>query len=238
MLKRIKTFIIDLECLFRATGLYLFLNYHIDRSGNGPGIMLVHAFLHNDSVWGYFYRYLHKRGFGPINTITYHSYTKNIKQNAQLLKERIDFIQTESGKPIEILIGHSMGGLISLEYALEYAPKDKIIFVITMGSPLHGSYLASLAKRIMGPSGRDTIPDSPYINSLQKKLRDAKHIQVLNFASKTDLFIQPWDSAILKNLLYAEFVVFDDIGHMTYLFSDRVLKHIVDYLRTKNIHKK
>lgn len=226
-LKYIKAFFVSFGCLIAAIFLYPFRNKYLDRAGRGPGIMLVHGWLHNDSAWRPFFRFFRKNGFGPINTVRYSSLNNNIEKAALVLKEKIAYVEMETKKPVNVLIGHSMGGLVSMEYALRYAPKDRITYVITMGTPFYGTYMA---KAGLGPCAKEMCRGSSFLQDFHERLKTAKHIQVFNIASRADLMIRPWDTAVLKNQLFVEFVVFEDIGHMTYLFSEKVMKHITAYL--------
>lgn len=216
-----------ITCLF----LYPFKSSKLDRPEKLiglPNVLCVHGYLHNETPWSYFRRYLQSKGFGPVDTVYYQSLLKDIPANSLKIKERIEQIRQETGKEVNILIGHSLGGLVCLEYALEHAPKDKKLYVITMGSPLHATKRATLA---YGPSAEQMRADSYYIPWLLDRLEDAKHIHLLTLASTHDLLIRPPKSALMPELSYATCIEIKGIGHVSFLFSRRALKLIVNYLK-------
>lgn len=225
--------IIETLALIICLLLYPFKSTKLDlpkgQSGNKPDILCVHGFLHNETPWAFFRWYLQASGAGPINTVYYPSFLQGIPQNSLKIKERIEQIKMETNREVTVLIGHSLGGIECLEYALEYAPKDRIINVITLGSPLHGTSLAFIGLR---PSVKQMRIGSPYLKSLHERLEKASHIRVLTVASKNDPLIHPGQSALLPNSQNAESVELDGLGHLSLLFSCRVLKTIVAYLHS------
>jgi len=194
-----------------------------------PDILCVHGYLHNGTGWGYFRRKLQAAGSGPVNTVYYPSLTQDIPENCLRLKARIELIKAKTGRDVRILIGHSQGGLESLEYALEYAPKDKPIYIITMGTPLHGTSIASHA---YGPSARQMEIGSTYLNNLHERLAKASHIRLLALYSDADFVVQPFDSAKIPELPYAQNENIEALGHMAFLFSKRSIEKILAFLKS------
>ena len=205
---------------------------HKTDPGNKPDILCVHGYFHNDSPWSYFRRYLKSMGAGHVNTVYYHYLKQDIPANSLMIKERIDHIKKETGRDVNVLIGHSLGGLISLEYALTYAPKDRLIYVITMGSPIHGTKLNSLG---FGPCTKQMRLNCPYLLDLISRLKEAKHIRILTIASNTDPLIIPQSSALLPEIPFAQCEEIDMLGHLAFLFSKRTLKIIVEYLKKNKV---
>lgn len=191
-------------------------------------ILCVHGYLHNQTGWWFFRRFLKTKGFDSVNTVSYPSFSQDIRANSLRIKQRIEQIHEKSGKQVNLLIGHSLGGLASLEYALEHAPKDRTIYIITMGSPLRGSILA---KKWMGKTAQQMMPNSEYLQSLHQRLQKARHIRLFNLASKTDPLVFPVSSAQLPELPYAYYETIDALGHIVFLYSPRALNQIISYLR-------
>ncbi|MCE5319113.1 MAG: hypothetical protein LLG04_17345, partial [Parachlamydia sp.] len=146
----------------------------------------------------------------------------------RLVHEKILEIKRATGKEVEILIGHSLGGLTCLEYALEYASKEKTTYIITLGSPLHGTTLARFG---FGPSVRQIEIGSDYLESLHARLAEARHIRILALAGDADHNIRPSESALLPELSYATNETIADLGHMSFLFSRRAIKRVVAFLQ-------
>lgn len=220
--------ITDLPALMAMIVLYPFKSSKLDAPKEGkPDILCVHGYLHNGTAWGYFRRKLQAAGLGAVNSVSYHTLTRDIPTNCLLIKARIEEIKAKTGRDVRILIGHSQGGLESLEYALEYAPKDVPMTIITMGSPLHGTRLAHYA---LGPSARQMEVDSAYLKSLHARLAKATHIRLLALYSDVDLIIRPTDSAQILEVPYAQNEKIAGLGHLAFLFSNRALKKIISFL--------
>lgn len=194
-----------------------------------PHILCVHGYLHNETPWGWFRRRLKKRaGIGSVNAIHYPSLKHDIPSSSLKVKEKIEQFKQATGRDITILIGHSEGGLVSLEYALEHAPKDRLTYVITIASPLHGTRMAKFG---FGPGVKQMEIGSDYLKNLRERLLNAEHIRVLMLATQADTVVIPWQSSLLKDWKHAELCVFDDLGHVAFLFSGRVVDRIADYLQ-------
>ncbi len=194
-----------------------------------PHILCVHGYFHNETPWGWFKRQLKKRAeIGSVNTIHYLSLKHDIPTSSLTVKEKIEQFKQATGRDITILIGHSEGGLVSLEYALEHAPKDRLTYVITLGSPFHGTRMAKFG---FGPGVKQMEIGSAYLQNLRERLLKAEHIRLLMLATQADTMIIPWESSLLKDWKHAEFYVFDNLGHVAFLFSGRVVDRIVDYLQ-------
>lgn len=239
-MRTIWSLLISIGAIFICACLYPFRNLKIDRptpeSLKKPNALLVHGWIHNETAWGLYRHYLKKAGFGTINVIAYRSITQDIPQNSLILKERIDLIKKETGQDIDILIGHSQGGLESLEYALEYAPKDRITTIITLGSPLHGTKMAR--KHSYSPSVRQMRIGSPYLKSLHERLSKASHLRILSLAGTADLVTIPYTSALLPEYPFATNVEIENQGHISFLFSKRSLNEIVAFLQREGLISK
>jgi triacylglycerol lipase len=218
-------------CLF----LYLFKSNKLDISpahSHGADILCVHGYLHNNTPWIFLKRRLKSAGAGLINSLTYPSITQGIAQNSLLIKEKIDEIKQATGRDVNVLIGHSLGGLISLEYALQHAPKDQILHVITLASPLHGTTIAEYA---LGFCCREMEINSAYLKDLHHRLSLAKNLRVLALASDVDYIVKPKESALLTEYSFAKTVLVQNLGHAAFLFSPRVIKEIIRYLREEKL---
>lgn len=217
----------DLGALLKAIAAYPFCPKKLDLPRSGPDILCIHGHTHNDSPWRWLRKKLQKGGMGPVNTVYYPSFEVDIPESSLLIEQKIQKI----GRPVQILIGHSRGGLAALEYALEKAPKDRIILVITLGSPLQGT---TLAEKGESRAVQQMAPHSPYLQSLWKRLQEAKHLRVLAIASMTDMVIRPPESALLPDIPYVTNVKFTRLGHLQMIYSKRVVKAILDYLHANS----
>lgn len=197
-------------------------------------VLCVHGYLHNQSGWIFFRLFLKAKGISNVNTINYPSFSEDIQTNSFKIKQKIDNIREKTGKEVNFLICHSLGGLVSLEYALEHAPKDRTIYIITLGSPLRGS---KLAKSWMGKTAQQMMPNSKYLQSLHQRLQKARHIRLFNLASKTDPQVFPFSAAQLPELPYSYCETLDALGHVVLLYSPRVYRRIFAYINRQNFQR-
>ena len=119
-----------------------------------------------------------------------------------------------------------MGGLVSSYYALNLAPKDLILDVITLGSPLMGTMMAEIG---IGKCADEMRRDSKFILDLNKKMQNCKNVTFYNLASQIDHLIIPFDSALPKNQPQRQCLI-KDVGHNTLLFSKNVNLQICKWL--------
>lgn len=196
-------------------------------SGRGEPILLVHGYIHDSSAWVYLKRKLLRKGFGPIYMVNFHHPFLSIMEYVKQVAEKADEIEKETGRKDLILIGHSMGGIISCYYATKVAPPNKVTDVITIASPLGGTVLARVG---IGADAREMERDAELLKDLQEAVRQHKEIRFFHVVSKTDEIVIPFSSEYVSDSHGRRFVV-DDIGHISVLYSYRVADKIISWLR-------
>lgn len=183
-------------------------------------ILLVHGYLHNSSGWHGMRQQLEKQGLGPIYTINLGGPFDSIEDYAQRVKAKVESI----GCKDLILIGHSMGGLVSSEYATTHAQSDQVNVkaIITLGSPMNGTYIASFG---LGQCARQMRhgPANTYLTDLHRRMRESKDVAFYHFGSRTDLIVRPTESALMPG---AKCFEAKSCGHATFLFSKEVAEKV------------
>lgn len=201
------------------------------RCGKGQPILLVHGYLHDSSAWIYLKRQLKLDGFGPIYMLNLKHPFLPIAEYAKQVERRAIQIELETGRSDLVLIGHSMGGLVSSLYATEVAPKGKVTDVITIGSPLAGTYVAKIA---LGPDGRQMERGSEFLKHLRNSILSSRGIRFYHMGTKTDELVIPYTSAFIEEKGAKQFMV-NDIGHVSLLYSPRVAEKLIAWLKDRNI---
>jgi triacylglycerol esterase/lipase EstA (alpha/beta hydrolase family) len=200
--------------------------------GNGRPILLVHGYINHGSAWAFQKQHLRKAGFGPIYAINLGYPFRSIRTFAEKVKKKAEEIAKETSRNDLILIGHSMGGLISSWYATKLAPSNTVTDVITIASPFIGTPMARIA---LGPNAREMEPHSPLLQELKQAIDQHPHIHFCHIATRADQLVIPGDSAIIPH--HPHFIM-EDVGHASLLYSRRVTNQITTWLkedRLKNV---
>lgn len=198
----------------------------------GRPILLIHGYLQNATNWVFLKRTLCRRGFGPIYTLNLAHPFRSIADYAELVSQKAMMIAKETERNDLALIGHSMGGLVSVWYAAKVADQGKVGDVITIGSPMGGTKLAAIA---IGSNGREMQRGSDFVRQLQEELQQNSRIRFYHIASKADQIVLPYSSALTGLHPEREYLV-DDIGHMSLLYSFRVADKIEEWLSPLRDH--
>jgi triacylglycerol lipase len=214
------------ECLaLLGVALFRFIPRQSALSGKGKPILLVHGYVNNGSVWRFQKSRLEKAGLGPIYTIDLGHPFRSIQEYADKVKAKAQEIALETGRKDLILIGHSMGGLVSALYATTLAPPDTVTDVITIGSPLVGTPMARLG---LGLNAREMRRGSILLKNLQVAIANTPRIRFHHIATTSDQLVIPGRSAIIATNNY---LLLDDIGHASLLYSRRVTQKILEWLK-------
>lgn len=192
--------------------------------GKGQPILLVHGYMNHSSVWFLFKNQLKTLGFGPVYTINLGHPFRSIREYALKVKEKAEAIAGETGQQKLILIGHSMGGLVSSFYAAKMAPPDTVTHVITIASPLSGTWVAHIG---IGPNAREMRPNSELLKELKSDMEKRKDIHFFHMGTKTDQLIIPSSSAFIPE---NQSFLFEDLGHASLLYSKRSAAQIASWL--------
>lgn len=191
-------------------------------------VLLVHGYLHNQSAWTDFKsKIVSNDKIGSIFTINLGTPFHSIEEYSSMVEQRAKKIAELTKRNDLILVGHSMGGLVSSHFALNHQSETKVKKVITLGSPLKGTYLGYFG---IGTCARQMIYGSEFTKKLQKQIQDSKEIQFHNIGSQYDGIILPNNSAFLDPSQHIEVDELQDIGHSAYLTSEKVHQLVINSL--------
>jgi len=108
-----------------------------------PVIILVHGLYHNAGAWLILRHRLRKVGLTNIFAMNYSSFFYDFDAILEKLKRYVQrCAPAAAGQPI-ILIGHSLGGLLSRVYAEQATGEEVPALLITLGTPHRGSKMAA-----------------------------------------------------------------------------------------------
>ena len=162
--------------------------------GNGelPPVLLLHGLYHNPSGWMFFRRHLRKAGFRKIQAMGYSSRNMTI----EALTEKVDATvrELESRYPGQkpILVGHSLGGLITRNWLADEENQRRIFCAVTLGAPHRGSKMAAMA---FGKLGRSLLPTNPFFADLARREAPAS-IPCISLVAEADTMVLPQENLV------------------------------------------
>jgi len=190
-------------------------------------ILLVHGYVNFSSVWLFHALRLKRKGYGPIFLINLGFPFSSIETYTSKVKKKITEIQKVTQKREIILIGHSMGGLVSSYFAGKYPNYADVKAIITLGSPLKGTKIAKIG---IGKCCRQMEFKSKFIQTAQQNYPDKIMYHIV---TKKDQLIIPYTSGIVNQEKGKTYTI-DDLGHASLLYSTRVFQKIDHWLKDLN----
>lgn len=122
-------------------------------------------------------------------------------------------------------IGHSMGGLVALQYLQDPRAASRCRGLYTIATPHNGTLLAAFHG---GQAGRQMSSGSPFLKRLHAR---RPPFPVTTFRSTKDLVILPNSSSTLP---FAENHLIESNSHNAILQSPRLHSHIGQRIRTRD----
>lgn len=198
-------------------------------------IILIHG-LHMHSIHFYFMKKeLQKDRKLDVRTFDYHSIFFN-----DSLFDRLDaLVQSIPAENEIVLVGHSLGGLVSRQYLGKFSPQRNIK-VITLGTPHQGSLVAkNLSNTILKPLLGNSVNKGLLIKALPKwdknysliSIAGTKKIGLTKFFARE--MIEDNDGTVFVSetkLDNAGHVVLDDVHHTQLLFSPKAIDEVKKWI--------
>lgn len=146
------------------------------------------------------------------NRASFHDSTKWLAEALRHLKEKYHVEEVH-------LVGHSMGGIISVKYMQSYQSPEypKVNRLVAIGSPFDGIYSPEYFQKNKDTAARDLMPNSLAYQLLHGK-SIPKSVEVLNIGSTGDLVAFPDSVKAIRKMvsedqLTEKIIEDDDLGH-------------------------
>jgi triacylglycerol lipase len=191
-----------------------------DASTDVPIVILVHGYRCNSALWRPMIGRLRGAGFS-VEAIDLEPALASIDSFADQLYAFIEASIRETGAVKVRLVTHSMGGLVARAYLKKYGVR-RVDKVVTLACGHHGTTLARLG---LGFNARQMEPGSAWLAALP----EPAPVPLVSIWSAQDNFIAPQGSSRLAG---SGDVMLSGIGHLTFIFSERVADLVVKELRT------
>ncbi|WP_415712731.1 esterase/lipase family protein [Maridesulfovibrio sp.] len=197
----------------------------IKKNGDDTPILMVHGLYHNKAAWLIMRYRLNLAGYSNLHTWQYGSFITSYPELVLELRDAIEKLHYKSNKKI-ILIGHSLGGLLSCGATQAPETESMCAGLISLGTPYRGSILASIA---IGRLGRSLHPASGLFKG-ENRIAYPQDIPKTAIISPMDELVLPWTnlepSSGNWNIIHSH-----ALGHVAMLYSREVSGLIVENIR-------
>lgn len=190
-----------------------------------PPVILVHGLYHNASAWVLYRWWLKRAGFQNVYAFSYGSWGPSFDDLMEELDRQITHVLGLFPGQQVVLLGHSLGGLLSRAYVECTGNAPKVQAVVTLGAPHQGSKLAALG---LGKLARSLLYHGPLITRLET---EAREISIPRLAIHS-----PLDNMVLPNeALRAchpgwEYRESGPVSHIGMLFHKPTAKEAIEYV--------
>ena len=191
--------------------------------GDGLPVIFVHGYFQNRSNFWWLARQFEKASLGPLFGFNY-PWIESIGESSQRLSAFIDSVCAETGESQVILVAHSLGGLIALEYAHSGTGTGRVAECITVGTP-HGG--VKWRGPILGRAGHELREGAPFVRERQSRQVPTPTLSVF---STHDNIVHPPSTSELASRGGRDLAV-DGHGHLSLLYSREVANALIGFIR-------
>jgi|GEM_PF-1659509 len=190
-----------------------------------PLIIIICGYLHNSSGALELQYEIEKRTAIPVRCINPESLLESIDNHSKNLGSEIAKAEQEIGTRDIVLIGHSMGGIVSLVYAFKEG-KSKVKDLITLSSPSKGTKIAHIG---FGECAKEMRKDSNLIKEINENSKTDHGIRLLQIGLKNDLIV-PLKSAFLDGVPQENTRTLNGMGHTEILLDKQAIDIVIDHI--------
>ncbi len=188
---------------------------------NGMPVLFVHGYFCNRGLWWPTMARLRAQGIHS-RTLSLEPPLASIDALAGQLNSEIEaYLKGPAGEKL-ILVTHSMGGLVARAYLKRHG-SARVAKLITLACPHRGTRIASLG---FSRNAREMEPGSAWLGTLAES--ETLAIPFVNVWSTHDNFVTPQASSRMEG---AREIVLGGLGHLSFVFSERVLTILLKELR-------
>lgn len=196
------------------------------RPGAGTPIVLVPGFSCNRGYWGAMARYLSNQGYGPVHAVSLEPLLGSMEDNARHLAQFVEAICAHHQAEKVILVGHSMGGVVSRIYVHELDGDKRVAKILALGSPHEGTVIA----KAVSPFGEDLKQmtyGSEWAGAFNLNQDADSPVPITAIITPHDNIVSPQSSSHLR-YPNAKNLFLPGVGHLEMPLSKRVMQVVAD----------
>jgi pimeloyl-ACP methyl ester carboxylesterase len=193
-----------------------------------PPVLLIHGYLATRGSLHLLESHLTMRGLivmsypmgGPINI-------GDIRDSAGLIARKVESIVAQTGIARVDIVGHSMGGLVGLDYLKRLGGRHRVRRLVLLGTPAQGTWSAlfGLVTAPLGLASLQLLPGSPFLRELSERPLPPG-ADVVSIGAVRD-WLAPVASTVLDGVRHISLPT----GHSGLLVDAEVAEVVVEILR-------
>lgn len=192
----------------------------------GPPVLMLHGYGCNCGYWAALTPLLDAAGISHA-TLDLEPVTSDIDDYVPQVQRAVESLCAAAGAPQLVIVAHSMGGLVARAWLREHGAA-RLARVITLGTPHHGTCLASFGvgrnAAQMRRAGADDGSESAWLRALAAGESAATRALVTSIYTHHDNIISPQTSSFLEG---ARNIAFGGVGHVALGRNRRVLARVM-----------
>jgi triacylglycerol lipase len=192
-----------------------------------PPVLLIHGYFATRGSLHLLESHLTGRGLivmsyplGPLNV-------GDIRDSAGLIARKVESIVAQTGIARIDIVGHSMGGLVGLDYLKRLGGRHRVRRLVLLGTPTQGTWwaLLGLVTAPLGLASLQLLPGSPFLRELAERPLPAG-ADVVSIGAVRD-WLAPLASTVLDGVRHIALPT----GHSGLLVDAEVAEVVVGILR-------
>jgi pimeloyl-ACP methyl ester carboxylesterase len=194
-----------------------------------PPVLIIHGYLATRGSLHLLEKHLTMRGLivmsyplgGPLLNVG------DIRDSAGLIARKVESIVAQTGIARVDIVGHSMGGLVGLDYLKRLGGRHRVRRLVMLGTPAQGTWsaLLGLVTAPLGLASLQLLPGSPFLRELAERPLPPG-ADVVSIGALRD-WLAPVASTVLDGVRHISLPT----GHSGLLVDAEVAEVVVDILR-------
>jgi len=197
-----------------------------------PPVLIIHGYLATRGSLHLLEKHLTMRGLivmtyplgGPLLNVG------DIRDSAGLIARKVESIVAQTGIARVDIVGHSMGGLVGLDYLKRLGGRHRVRRLVMLGTPAQGTWsaLLGLVAAPLGLASLQLLPGSPFLRELAERPLPPG-ADVVSIGALRD-WLAPVASTVLDGVRHISLPT----GHSGLLVDAEVAEVVVGILRAED----
>jgi pimeloyl-ACP methyl ester carboxylesterase len=198
-----------------------------------PPVLLIHGYLATRGSLHLLERHLAERGLVVMSYPLGPVHLGDIRDSAGLIARKVESIIAQTEVTRVDIVGHSMGGLVGLDYLKRLGGRHRVRRLVMLGTPAQGTWsaLLGLVTAPLGLASLQLLPGSPFLRELAERPLPPG-AEVISIGAVRD-WLAPLSSTVLDGVRHITLPT----GHSGLLVDAAVADVVVELLLEKDAQK-